>query len=65
MEIQQPLSNHDIVIVKNEARPSMGQTDDTARQSAEMSKADGVQNGEHQGDAPKSHSAMMNGAQSD
>ncbi len=35
------------------------------KQSAEMGKDDGVQSGERQGDAPKSESAMMKGAQSE
>jgi hypothetical protein len=65
MELQVPLSNSDIVIVKDEAQPSVGQTDDTAKQSAEMGKADGVQSGEHQGDAPQSQSDMMKGSQPD
>ena len=63
MQLQVPLSNSDIVIVKDEAQPSIGQTDDTAKQSAEMGKADGVQSGEHQGDAPKSQSDMIKGGQ--
>jgi hypothetical protein len=63
MQLQTPLWNGDLVIVKDEGRPSVGQTDETAKQSAEMGKADGVQGGEHQGDAPKSQSAMIKGAQ--
>jgi len=31
MQLQVPLSNSDIVIVKDEAQPSVGQTDDTAQ----------------------------------
>lgn len=65
IQLQIPLSNSDIVIVKDDAAPAIGQPDDTAKQSAEMGKADGVQSGEHQGDAPKSQSAMIKGAQSD
>jgi hypothetical protein len=54
--------DQDIVIVKDEARPSLGQTDDTIKQSEEMGRADGVQNGEHQGEAPKSQSERMTGS---
>ena len=63
-ELQIPLGNKDIVIVKDEARPSLGQTDDTIKQSEEMGRADGVQNGEHQGEAPKrkSQSERMTGS---
>jgi hypothetical protein len=41
----------DIVIVEDETPPSLGQTDDTIKQSAEMGRAD-VQNGKQQGEAP-------------
>jgi hypothetical protein len=61
-ELQIPLGNKDIVIVKDEARPSLGQTDDTIKQSAEMGRADGVQNGARQGEAPKSRSERMTGS---
>jgi hypothetical protein len=61
-ELQIPLGNKDIVIVKDEARPSLGQTDETIKQSAEMGRADGVQNGERQGEAPKSQSERMTGS---
>ena len=64
-QLQTPLWNGDIVIVKDGGTPAMGQPDDTAKQSAEMGKADGVQGGKNQGNAPKSRSAMMKGAQSD
>jgi hypothetical protein len=50
-EVQEPLSNSDIVIVDNDAA-AIGQTDNTAEQSAEMSKATGIHNGEHQGETP-------------
>ncbi len=42
-ELQVPLGNKDLVIVKDEAQPSIGQTDATVKQSAEMGKANGVQ----------------------
>ena len=61
-ELQIPLGNKDIVIVKDEARPSLGQTDDTIKQSTELGRADGVQNGEHPGEAPKSQSERMTGS---
>jgi hypothetical protein len=59
-EVQEPLSNSDIVIVDNDAAAigqtdnaaAIGQTDNTAEQSAEMSKATGIHNGEHQGETP-------------
>ena len=50
-ELQIPLGNKDIVIVEDETPPSLGQTDDTIKQSAEMGRAD-VQNGKQQGEAP-------------
>jgi hypothetical protein len=62
-QLQTPLWNGDLVIVKDESTPAVGQPDTTVKQSAEMGKADGVQSGDHQGDAPKSQSAMMNSAQ--
>ena len=65
LQLQTPLWNGDLVIVKDESTPAVGQPDDTAKQSAEMGKADGVQGGDHQGDAPKSQSAMMKGTQSE
>jgi hypothetical protein len=65
IERQVPLSNSDIVIVKDEAARVIGQPEDAAHESAEMGKADGTQNGEHQGDAPQSQSAKMNGSQPD
>jgi hypothetical protein len=61
-ELQIPLGNKDIVIVKDEVRPSVDQTDATIKQSAEMGRADGVQNGKHQGEAPKSQSERMTGS---
>ena len=44
----------DTVIVKDDVQASVGQTDATVKQSAEMGKADGVQGGERQADVPKS-----------
>jgi hypothetical protein len=38
-ELRVPLSNKDIVIVKDEAQPSIGQSEATVKQSAEMGKA--------------------------
>ena len=61
-ELQIPLGNKDIVIVKEEVRPSVGQTDATIKQSAEMGRPDGVQNGKHQGEAQKSQSERMTGS---
>jgi hypothetical protein len=61
-QLQTPLWNGDLVIVKDESTPAIGQPDNTAEQSAKMGKADGVQGG-NQGDTPKSQSAMMKGAQ--
>jgi hypothetical protein len=58
-ELRVPLSNKDIVIVKDEAQPSIGQSDATVKQSAEMGKADGFQAGERQGNVPKSRSESM------
>jgi hypothetical protein len=60
-ELQVPLGNKDIVIVKDEAQPSIGQPDATVKQSAEMGKADGVQGG-RQGDAPESRSERITGS---
>ena len=60
-ELQIPLGNKDIVIVKDEVRPSVGQTDATIKQSAEMGRPDG-ENGKHQGEAPKSQSERMTGS---
>ncbi len=64
-QLQTPLWNGDLVIVKDQVRPSVGQTDDTVKQSAEMGKADGVQGGEHQGETPKSRSAKMENSQAE
>jgi hypothetical protein len=61
-ELQVPLGNKDIVIVKYDAQSSVGQPDDTVKQSAEMGRADGVQNGEHQGQPPKSRSERITGS---
>jgi hypothetical protein len=61
-QLQTPLWNGDLVIVKDESTSAIGQPDKTAKQSAEMGKADGVQGGD-QGNTPKSQSAMMKGAQ--
>jgi hypothetical protein len=63
-QLQTPLWNGDLVIVKDDSTPAIGQPDSTAKQSAEMGKADGVQGGD-QGDTPKSQSAMMKGAQTE
>jgi hypothetical protein len=60
-ELQVPLGNKDIVIVKDDVQASVGQTDATV-QSAEMGKADGVQGGERQADVPKSRSERMTGS---
>ena len=65
MQLQVPLSNNDIVIVKDEAAPAVGQPDDTVKQSAEMGKADGVQGGERQGEAPKSQSDIIKGSETE
>jgi hypothetical protein len=62
-EIQVPWSNHDIVIVKNDAARPIGQTDNGNQQSAEMDKAPGVHDGQNQGETPKTRSAKMTGAQ--
>ena len=43
VEVQEPLSNSDIVIVDNDAG-AIGQTDNAAEQSAEMGKAKGIHN---------------------
>ena len=51
VEVQEPLSNSDIVIVDNDAA-AIGQTDNAAEHSAEMGKAKGIHNGEHQGETP-------------
>jgi hypothetical protein len=61
-QLQTPLWNGDLVIVKDESTPAFGQPDNTVKQSAEMRKADGVRSGDHQGHAPKSQSAMMKSA---
>jgi len=61
-ELQVPLGNQDIVIVKDDVQASVGQTDATVKQSAEMGKADGVQGGERQADVPKSRSERMTGS---
>jgi hypothetical protein len=61
-ELQVPLGNKDIVIVKGDVQPSVGQTDATVKQSAEMGKSDGVQGGGRQGDIPKSGSERMTGS---
>jgi hypothetical protein len=58
-ELQVPLGNKDIVIVKDEAQPSISQA---VKLSAEMGKAEGVQGGERQGDVPKSRSERMTGS---
>ena len=61
-ELQVPLGNKDIVIVKDDVQASVDQTDATVKQSAEMGKADGVQGGERQADVPKSRSERMTGS---
>jgi len=61
-KMQVPLGNQDIVIVKDDVEASVGQTDATVKQSAEMGKADGVQGGERQADVPKSRSERMTGS---
>lgn len=58
-ELQVPLGNKDIVIVKDDVQASVGQTDATVKQSAEI---DGVQGGERQADVPKSRSERMTGS---
>ncbi len=61
-QLQVPLGNKDIVIVKDDAQSSVGQPDDTVKQSAEMGRADGVQTGERQGQPPKSRSERITGS---
>src|SRR4029450_8109902 len=61
-ELQVPLGNKDIVIVKDEAQPSISQADATVKLSAEMGKAEGGQGGGRQGEGPKSRSERMTGS---
>jgi hypothetical protein len=51
---EQPLSTDDILVVTNDGALKAGQTDESAEESAKMGEQEGTQNGENQGDVPKS-----------
>jgi hypothetical protein len=51
-----PLSTSDIVIAAEDSGPTMGQSEDSAEESAKMGKEEGTQSGENEGDVPESQS---------